>query len=102
MDKIARAKLLRDRLRAIRGPSFALRLSPAKPKDRTEWRPFENSIHFTVDPNAKELRQNWLYRPIAAKPSTGPTIRRIARKSPLTAISEQLPAKLPRVLLPSL
>jgi hypothetical protein len=36
--------------------------------------------------------------PNEAKASTVLPSRRVARKSPLTAIAEQLPAKLPRVL----
>jgi hypothetical protein len=100
MDKEARAKLLRERQGALRGPSFDLRLTPEKPKDEIEPKSFQSGAYFTFEQNVKELSQEWVYLPIANKASTSLPTRRVARKSALEAIDEQLQAKLPRVLLP--
>lgn len=58
----------------------------------------QGTLSVSVDQHTKEMQSRWVY--MADKPETAPTLklRRIARKSPLTRIAEQLPAKLPRVL----
>ena len=99
MDKATRAKLLRDRLTAVRGYALPpLDRRPRRPK-RTPLPYVGSSRVIAVGQHLKEMPQKWIAEPDAVAPQLTPQTRRTARKSALTRIAEQLPAKLPRIAL---
>jgi hypothetical protein len=91
MTKAERLQFLRQRLKRVKNG-----FQPAqKPQEMPRKVVFHSD--YCVAQHLRELPVGWIF---AAKPK--PTLRlahkRKARKSALTRIAEQLPAKLPRVL----
>jgi hypothetical protein len=89
MDKAERAKLLRDRMRAIRGPAIAPRPSPAKPKRASRPAYVRDFTYFAPGQNPRELPAKWVYLPVEGPDPLALKPRRVARKSPLWALEEQ-------------
>jgi hypothetical protein len=89
MDKAIRGQLLRARLRALGRfypvPKLATRIQ------RREIRPshFRNFIHVCVGQHVREMPKDWISKPDKAQDLPAVKPRRIARKSPLTAIAEK-------------
>jgi len=96
MDAAQRAKLLRERLRAIRG--YSLPAYPiAKGRKWTPSNPFRLfPQNVPVGPHTKEVPQAWIAEPDEVEPPITPKPRRVARKSPLIRIAELYPVRLPR------
>ncbi|MDB6095414.1 MAG: hypothetical protein JWM32_2976 [Verrucomicrobia bacterium] len=95
MDKTLRAKMLRERLDAVRGYSLPPLPHIAKPKREIKRRFFRNFIHLAVGQHVREVPQLWVIEK-DAKPE--PTVKslRTARKSPLIRIAELYPVRLSR------
>ena len=93
MDAAQRAKLIRERLRAVRG--YSLPAYPvAKARKWTPSRPFVlYPQNVPVAQHVKELPQAWIAEPDETKPALTPQTRRVARKSPLMRIAELYPVR---------
>jgi hypothetical protein len=91
MTKAQRLKFMRKRFGRPKG------LFAAKPRPQDSAKGSYRFDAFGVPQHLSELRQKRVYLP-DPKPAICVAIKRTARKSALTRIAEQLPAKLPRVL----
>jgi len=96
MDKAERRQLIRAR---FKGNGW---ITPAKPKAAKWWLTYSTGKisrgNVSTGLLANRTVKAWVKEPDAAPVQNRPLPRRTARKSALTKIAEQLPAKLPRVL----
>ena len=96
MTKVQRLEFMRKRFKVVRN------FPPLKPRQPVIIRVGsyyrQGTLSVSVDQHTREMQAKWVYMAKRPAPVLPLKPRRTARKSALTRIAEQLPAKLPRVL----